>query len=193
MPWNDVNDAPAPLDRVIEVTSGAAWCYEDAHRDKDHRHRPNTTWRHWKYQGGVALVIWNADVELGRRPVRKGAWIDTQSGGIFHDFRFWREYENPLAGNNGLITSTRPPFPINQEFAGDARLRLYDQIEKAIVKQIEWAESVIARDVAEGRQPNPASLRSKATYESNLERTRAERADAYDPHELPVDVRGTSK
>lgn len=193
MPWNDVDHLPAPLDRVIEVTSGAAWIHEDTYHDRDNRHRPDTTWRHWKYQGGVALVMWSTDVKLGGKNPQKGAWIDTRSGGLFPPFRFWREYENPLAGSNDMITSTTPPFAINQQFEGDARLRLYDQIEDAIVKQIAWADSVIARDVADGREPNPGSLRAKAAYEANLERTRAERTHAFDPHDLPVDVRGVAK
>jgi len=193
MPWNDVDDMSPPLDRVIEVTSGAAWMYEDTHHPRDQRHRPNTTWRHWKFQGGVALVMWHADVELGGRPAAKGAWIETRSGGLFGTFRFWREYENPLAGSNGLITSSVPPYPINQDFEGDARLRLYDQIEDAISKQIAWCDTVIARDVSDGREPNPGVVRARASHEAHLARTLYERAAAYDPYDLPVDVRGVAK
>jgi hypothetical protein len=138
-------------------------------------------------------VIWRNGADLGGSLADTGAWIDTRSDGLFGPFRFWREYENPLAGRNGLLTSTVPPFPLEQEFEGDARLRLYDQIEDAIAKQIAWADDIIARYVADGRQPNPGTVRAKAAYEENLARTRAERASAHDPHELPVDVRGTAK
>lgn len=193
MPWNVTKDVPPPLDRVLEVTSGAAWMYEDTHHPRDHRHRPDTTWRYWKFQGGVALVMWHADVELGGKPARKGAWIETRTGGLFGDFSFWREYENPLAGNNGLITSSVPPYPINQDFAGDARLRLYDQIEDAIRKQIAWCDTVTAREIADGREPNPGVVRARATHEAHLARTLSERAAAYDPYDLPIDVRGVAK
>jgi hypothetical protein len=193
MSWNEVEIVPPPRDRVIEVTSGAAWMHEDTYHPRDARRRPHTTWRHWKFQGGVALVLWHEGTELGGHLAETGAWIDTMSGGVFPGFRFWREYENPLAGHNGLLTSTVPPYPLNQDFEGDARLRLYDQIEDAILKQIAWAERVIARDVDDGREPSPGTVRAKATYEANLARTRAERVVAYDPHDLPVDVRGEAK
>jgi len=193
MPWNEVEIVPPPRDRVIEVTSGAAWMHEDTYHARDHRTRPHTTWRHWKFQGGVALVMWYDAEYLGDHHAEGGAWLDTRTGGFFPDFRFWREYENPLAGHNGLLTSSVPPYPVSQDFEGDARLRLYDQIEDAILKQIAWADRVIGIDVADGREPNPGTVRAKATYEANLARTRAERVVAYDPYDLPVDVRGEAK
>ncbi len=193
MPWNETAIVPPPRDRVIEVTSGAAWCHEDTYLPAGSTRRPDTTWRTWKFQGGVALVMWRDAADLAVTTPEGGAWIDTMRGGLFGPFRFWREYENPLAGHNGLLTSTTPPHPVEQQFDGDARLRLYDQIEDAIAKQIAWAENVIARDVADGREPNPGTVRALATYRANLERAVADRASAYDPYDLPVDVRGTAK
>ena len=193
MPWNETDIVAPPRDRVIEVTSGAAWAHEDSYQDADQRYRPDTTWRTWRFQGGVALVIWRDNSTLATKMDAGGAWIETTSGGLFGPFRFWREYENPLAGRNGLLTSTTPPYPIEQKFKGDARLRLYDQIEAEIRKNIAWAEGVIARDVAEGRQPGPGTVRALAAYETKLAKTLAARASAYDPYDLPEDVRGIVK
>jgi len=189
MPWNKVEDIAPPTDRVIEVTSGAAWTYEDSFLDATHRHRPNTTARHWTYQGDVALVLWYSAEALG---AKQGSFLSTK-GGMMPPFTFWREYENPLAGLEGYITDTTPHRPINERFDGDARLRLYPDIEAAANKNIAWLQDVIGRDVAAGRPPLPSSERGLRLGIEHANKVTADKAAAYDPYELPENVRGKAK
>lgn len=189
MAWNNVDDIAAPTDRVIEVTSGGAWVYDDYYYGPTNKHRPNTTMRSWNFQGGVKLVIWRSAEDVGQKT---GMWLDTQ-GGIFPGFKFWREYENPLEGLPGYITQTTPPHPFNEKFEGDARLRLYDDIEADARKSIAWAADVIDRDVRVNRTPNPTAVRSKGMYEERLAQVLEARLLAYDPYDLPENVRGKAK
>ena len=192
MPWNKVEEVEPPKDRVIEVTSGGAWVYEDRYYAPDTRRRPNTTHRVWKFQGGVTLVLWHEGD--GLIPAYKdGAWIETLSGSIMPGFKFWREYENPIAGLEGYITDTTPPHPIYQDFEGDARLRIYDQLEASVTKDIAWANKVIEDDVSRGRMGNPSTVRALGLYEARLLKIQADRANAFDPYDLPPNVRGTNK
>ena len=190
MPWNSVEEIEPPKDRVIEVTSGGAWVYEDRYADLGDRRRPNTTHRNWKFQGGVMLVLW---YEADQLATKTGHWIDTLSGGIMQPFKYWREYENPLQGSNTYLTSTTPPYPIHQDFQGDARLRIYDQIEGKVRKEIAWAENIIQREEAEGRQPTPSVIRALGLYQERLAKVIEDRIQAFDPYDLPIDVRGTNK
>lgn len=189
MPWNKVEDIAPPKDRVIEVTSGAAWVYDDTYFNKDNRYRPDKTSRYWSYQGNVELVLWYDALTLGDK---KGAFMSTR-GGLMPEFKFWREYENPLAGLEGYLTDTTPPHSINETFDGDARLRLYPDIEAAANKNIAWLQEVIARDVADGRPPLPSTERGLRLGIEHANKVTAEKAAAYDPYELPENVRGKAK
>lgn len=189
MGWNDAALITPPRDRVIEVTSGTAWRYEDVYRSSDARRRPHTTLRQWRLQGGVRLVLWHDAAVLGLDPPREGGWIDTSSDSMMPGFRFWREYENPLAGDDSLLTSTVPPHPLEEEFEGDARLRLYDRIEAEIAKDIAWADGILARYEKEGRV-DERIVSMRAEHVAALARTVAARAVAYDPYDMPPGVQG---
>lgn len=193
MAWNVTETVPAPLDRIIEVTSGGAWGYEDTYHPRDARSRPHTTVRNWQFRGGVALVFWQDASVLGGDWPAGGAWIETTSGNVFPGFRFWREYDNPLAGHDDLLTSCVLPFEISQDFEGDARLRLYDQMEESMRRLIASVDHRIERDTAHGHPTLPVTTRVRASYEEKLARIVAARLHAYDPHDLPSGVQGVAK
>lgn len=100
--WRQVEDEPAPKDRLILVTAGWGWRREDTHTPQRRFERTKRVIpaRHDKYLkpiGAALLVYWSTDVDKYHLERTGGLWIVAGKGTVFFEpFRWWADVNNPL-------------------------------------------------------------------------------------------------
>jgi hypothetical protein len=109
--WKDVNQEPAPRDRVVLVTSGLSWHRKDRIEPARPTRRALIPEKHVKSLvglGGVALVFWRNEVYS----MVGGRWSTLDHTLGPQDFRYWAEFNNPVdptALPVGYSASVVPP------------------------------------------------------------------------------------